>query len=334
MAALDKAGARKAIVLQYDGSEFGGWQKQRHDPNTIQQKVEGALSQIADSPVRVSAAGRTDAGVHAIRMMAHFDTSAKRENYAWKMGANGLLPSGIRVLDVFDAEEGFHARFSACARSYRYLLWVDSFLPVFLRGRAAWIFTPVELEPMRRALPHVLGRRDFSTFRSAECQAPSPVKRVLGAAARREGNLFVFDFTATGFLHHMVRNIMGALVYVGRGMMSPEEFGALVEARDRRAAPPTLSAAGLYFVGAHYPPRFAKAAFAEPPGWFWGNCEGAPMAKPVELALAEGLAREGESAEGEADAKGSEPAPRLANNAQEERRLKGECPWAHKPISP
>jgi tRNA pseudouridine38-40 synthase len=238
-----------------------GWQSQPSG-NTVQDRLEHALSEIADERISVTGAGRTDSGVHARGQVAHFDTSADRPETAWIRGANSLLPDTIAVQWAATVAGDFHARYSALARSYRYVLYNDPVRPALLAGLTGWFHLPLDLDKMRGAARCLLGEHDFSSFRSAECQARSPVRTVEHAEVRASGPYVLFDFTANAFLHHMIRNIVGCLVYVGKGKHAPEWLAELIAARDRRVAPPTFAAAGLYLADVRYEARWGLPAFS------------------------------------------------------------------------
>ncbi len=247
------------MAVEYDGAAFAGWQSQAHAV-TVQDTLERALAAIAGVPLRCICAGRTDAGVHATGQVVHFDTPVSRPDTAWVRGVNAHLPSSVAVRWAMPMPADFHARFSAIGRSYRYLLLDRPVRPAVLHGRVGWFHQPLDVGAMAEACAHVVGEHDFSSFRAAECQARSPVKIMKHASVCREGEYLVFDFTASAFLHHMVRNLVGALVYVGAGRRPPEWLKTLLTARDRRQAAPTFDAAGLYFVGPEYDPRWRLPA--------------------------------------------------------------------------
>ncbi|UXY13735.1 tRNA pseudouridine(38-40) synthase TruA [Chitiniphilus purpureus] len=244
-----------ALAIEYDGRAFCGWQVQPDQP-TVQAALEEALARMAGHPVRVHAAGRTDTGVHATGQIAHFDTEAVRPLTAWVRGVNRFLPPGVAVLRAMPVPDDFHARFSACARHYRYLLLNHPVRPALMAGRIGWMHQPLALEPLHAAAALLLGRHDFSSFRAAECQAKTPVKTLHRLEIQRQGHLLVFDFAADAFLHHMVRNMMGALLHVAKGNCPPEWIAALLAARDRALAPPTFMPDGLYLAGVSYPAHF------------------------------------------------------------------------------
>ena len=220
----------------------------------MQDALEAALSMVADAPTRVVCAGRTDAGVHAIGQVVHFDTDAVRPDTAWVRGVNAHLPASVAVRWAKPVPDDFHARFSARGRRYRYLLLNRGERPGLMAKRVGWFHRPLDADTMRAAAALLLGEHDFSGFRSVECQAKSPVKTLRRADVARHGDLLVFDFEASAFLHHMVRNIVGALVYVGKGAHPPEWLGELLAGRDRARAAPTFEACGLYFAGVDYDP--------------------------------------------------------------------------------
>jgi len=247
---------RIALVLEYDGRGFCGWQSQPGHCG-VQDALEAALRQMAGHEVRVHAAGRTDRHVHACRQVVHFDTHARRPETAWVRGVNSFLPEGVAVLWAKEVTEDFHARYRAQARHYRYLLLNHPVRPALLAGRVGWHHAPLDRSMMQAAAQYLLGEQDFSTFRAADCQAKSPVKCLHRLDIRQEANLYVLDVSASGFLHHMVRNIMGALVHIGKGAAAPAWMGELLAAQDRTIAPPTFMPDGLYFAGASYPQEFA-----------------------------------------------------------------------------
>jgi tRNA pseudouridine38-40 synthase len=236
---------RFAIGLEYDGSPFSGWQSQPGVPS-VQDTLQAALGGIAGERVSVTAAGRTDAGVHALEQVAHFDTSAQRPLTAWVRGANALLPHEIAVLWAQPVPDDFHARFSAQARSYRYVLINRPVRPALQHGKAGWFHAPLDVEQMREAARCLLGQHDFSAFRSSECQAKTPVKRLSQLDIRKDGDTLFFDLSADAFLHHMVRNIIGCLVYVGKGRRPAPWLREVLESRDRNKAAPTFAPDGLY----------------------------------------------------------------------------------------
>jgi len=252
---------RIAIGVAYRGTGFDGWQTQPSG-NTVQDALERALSEIAGHAVALTAAGRTDAGVHASAQVAHFDTAVERPETAWTRGANALLPDTVSVQWAARVADDFHARYSAIARSYRYVLYCDPVRPALLAGLVGWVHGELDLGAMRRAARSLLGEHDFSAFRSAECQAKSPVRVLERAGINSRAPYVLFDFSANAFLHHMVRNIVGCLVYIGKGKHPAEWIAELMEKRDRRLAAPTFAADGLYLAEVRYDARWNLPAFA------------------------------------------------------------------------
>lgn len=251
---------RLALGLEYDGAAFRGWQTQPGG-NTLQDSLETALAQVAAHPVATVCAGRTDAGVHATGQVVHFDTSAQRPLSAWVRGVNAHLPAAMAVRWACCVPDDFHARFSARARTYQYWLLVDPVRPALLARRVGWVFRPLDLEAMQAATPLLEGTHDFSAFRAAECQAASPVRSLHACRVEQRGRLIRFEFRANAFLHHMVRNLVGSLVYVGLRRQPPEWIGEVLAARERHRAAPTFAAAGLYLSAVEY-----DAALALPAG--------------------------------------------------------------------
>ncbi|MFZ2855572.1 MAG: tRNA pseudouridine(38-40) synthase TruA [Rhodocyclaceae bacterium] len=242
---------RIALGIEYDGSAFHGWQTQPGG-GTVQDALEAAMRRIAGVPLDVVCAGRTDAGVHGTGQVVHFDTSLERPLTAWGRGVNTFLPPSVAVRWVQPVADDFHARFSAHGRRYRYLLLNRPQRPGLWHGRAGWYHQPLDVEAMQQAAALLVGEHDFSAFRAAQCQARSPIKTLRQADVRRIGDLVVFDFEASAFLHHMVRNLVGSLVYVGQGKHPPGWIATLLGEADRRLAAPTFAAAGLYLVGVQY----------------------------------------------------------------------------------
>ncbi len=246
---------RIALGIEYDGSGFAGWQSQPLG-NTVQDVLERALAAVAGRAVRTICAGRTDAGVHATAQVVHFDTDVVRPESAWVRGVNTHLPPPVAVTWAKPVDEDFHARFSARARHYRYLLLNRPVRPALSASRVGWFHHPLDLGAMEDAAGCLLGEHDFSAFRAAECQAKSPVKTIYTISIARQGDLFSFDFSASAFLHHMVRNLVGALVYVGKGKHPPAWLAEVLASRDRSRAAPTFAAAGLYLSGVDYDGRW------------------------------------------------------------------------------
>ena len=246
---------RIALGVEYDGSRFHGWQTQPGG-GTVQDALEDALAVIAGGIVSTVAAGRTDRGVHACEQVVHFDVDATRPLNAWVRGVNALLPAAVAVLWAAPVEDDFHARYSARARRYRYVLLNRPVRPALGAGCVGWFHGPLELEAMRTAAQALLGTHDFSAFRSAECQAKTPVRTLSVLDIEQRGERIDFVFTANAFLHHMVRNLVGALVTIGRGKHPPQWIGELLAARDRTRAAPTFAAEGLYLEAIRYESRW------------------------------------------------------------------------------
>lgn len=246
---------RIALGLEYDGRAFHGWQTQP-DGNTLQDHLEAALALIHGAPVQTITAGRTDAGVHASAQVVHFDSLHARPEQAWVRGVNGHLPEGVSVLWAKEMPDTFHARFSALERSYRYLLLNRPVRPALQAGRVGWVFGALDVAAMNQAAAFLHGIQDFSAFRAAECQAKTPIRDLREASVVRVGDLLTFRFRANAFLHHQVRNMVGALVWVGLGRRPPEWLAEVLESRDRARAAATFAADGLYLTGVSYPPDF------------------------------------------------------------------------------
>lgn len=247
---------RFALGIEYDGTDFMGWQRQGHEGRTVQACVEEALSHVADHPVEVTCAGRTDAGVHASGQVIHFDSGAQRSLRGWLLGVNSKLPPDVAAGWVQETPAEFHARFRATARHYRYTILNRDTRPALGRSQLTWIHRPLDAEPMRAAARHLLGKHDFSAFRSVECQALHPVRTLQRLDVRREGELILIDTVADGFLHHMVRNIAGVLLTIGEGKRDPDWSHQVLEGRDRSLGGITAPANGLCFVAVRYPDEF------------------------------------------------------------------------------
>jgi tRNA pseudouridine38-40 synthase len=260
-----------ALGIAYDGSHFCGWQTQPSG-GSVQDHLESAIAAIAGHQVRVTAAGRTDAGVHAVAQVVHFETEAERPESAWVRGVNAHLPEAAAVQWAVPVDAAFHARFSAVGRSYRYVLYNHAVRPALASRHVGWFHDPLDLDAMRAAASLLVGRHDFSAFRAAECQAKTPERTLALASVARRGPYVVFDFRADAFLHHMVRNIVGSLVYVGKGRHLPQWIGDVLASRDRALAAPTFAPDGLYLSAVHYPPKWTFPRFApmmplfDPPG--------------------------------------------------------------------
>ena len=235
---------RVALSLEYDGSRFLGWQTQPAG-GTVQDALQGALSAIAGEAIQITCAGRTDRGVHARMQVVHFDTSAVRPASAWVRGVNALLPEAVAVTWASEVPGEFHARYSAHARTYRYVLINRPVRPALAARYAGWCHAPLDVAAMRAAAGLLVGEHDFSAFRSAECQAKSPVRTLHSLEIAAEGERLDFVVRANAFLHHMVRNLVGLLVQVGRGKRAPAWAGELLASRDRTRGAPTFAAQGL-----------------------------------------------------------------------------------------
>lgn len=255
---------RVAMGLEYDGSAYHGWQKQAN-VNSVQAVVETALSTVADHGVEVVCAGRTDRGVHATSQVIHFDTDAVRAEHQWVFGCNANLPEDVRAHWMRPVAQGFHARFAALARSYTYLICDGRVRSALLRRRVCWSLRPLDVELMASSAAPLLGRHDFSSFRAAGCQARQPVRDVQRLSVTRQGALVVLDIRANAFLHHMVRNIAGVLLAVGRGEQPPHWVQTVLKARDRRRAGVTAPSHGLYLSGVDYPADLAPPDLPQPP---------------------------------------------------------------------
>lgn len=252
----------KRIVLgvQYDGMPWRGWQTQPGG-DTVQDKLEHALRKFTQTEIKTTCAGRTDAGVHALEQVVHFDTELERASFSWVGGLNSFLPPSIAVRWACETERDdvgeFHARFSARVRTYHYVIYNHPVRSPLLSGRAGWVFRPLEIEPMQLAAAYLLGEHDFSAFRSSECQARSPVRMMYDVRIERHGHVVVFTLRANAFLHHMVRNIVGSLVFVGKGRQAPGWIKHLLEGRDRKQAAPTFMPDGLYLTKVEYDRKWA-----------------------------------------------------------------------------
>ena len=253
---------RIALGLEYDGSAFCGWQTQPSGCGA-QDHLQASLAQLAGAPIEVTAAGRTDTGVHATAQVVHFDTEAERDDVAWVRGTNAHLVPALRVVWSARVSDEFHARYSARSRTYRYFLLNEPVAPAILDRRIGWYHRPLDLQPMQAAIEYVKGEHDFSAFRDAQCQAKSPIREMLEARVEKRGNVFAFTFRANAFLHHMIRNLGGSLVYIGAGKHETRWMSELLASGDRRLAAPTFAPDGLYLAGVEYDPAFGLPAFRE-----------------------------------------------------------------------
>lgn len=247
---------RYAFGIEYDGSEFSGWQAQRHAVRTVQGVVEKAVAKVANHPVEVICAGRTDAGVHGTGQVIHFDSDAERSERSWVFGTNANLPKDVCVLWARPVTDDFHARFSAQGRAYRYVIFNRAVRPTFLARRVTWAHRPLDVGPMGEAARHLLGEHDFSSYRAVACQAKSPVRTIHRLEVWREGPYVHIEVEANAFLHHMVRNIAGVLMAIGTGEQPPEWADEVLKARDRRLGGVTAPPHGLYLIRVDYPEAF------------------------------------------------------------------------------
>ncbi len=247
---------RIALGLHYDGAAFSGWQSQPHR-NTVQDHLEDAIARFAGTRLHTTVAGRTDTGVHALGQVIHLDTELSRDTFSWVRGVNAFLPPSIALQWALPVDEGFHARFLAYERMYYYALYTGPHRVPLVHGRAGYLMLPpgqrLDIDAMRTAAAYLLGEHDFSAFRAAECQAKSPVKTMYDVTLKADGDWVFLRFRASAFLHHMVRNLMGCLVAVGRGRYPANWMADILAGRDRRLAAPTFMPDGLYLAGVKYP---------------------------------------------------------------------------------
>ena len=252
---------RLALGIQYDGAPWQGWQTQ---PNgvTVQDRLETALAKFTGSPVATTCAGRTDTGVHALAQVVHFDTDLTRDCSSWLRGVNSFLPPSIAVrwateVPLTGDDDDFHARFSARARTYQYVLYNHPVRAPLMAGKVGWCFRPLDLAAMQTAAACLIGTHDFSAFRSSQCQAKSPIKSLYEIRIERHGDLIVVTLRASAFLHHMVRNIVGSLIYCGIGKHPPEWLAQILEGRERKFAAPTFMPDGLYLAAIEYDAKWS-----------------------------------------------------------------------------
>ncbi|MEB3753068.1 tRNA pseudouridine(38-40) synthase TruA [Acinetobacter sp. MD2(2019)] len=244
---------RYAIGIEFCGTRFKGWQTQQAGVRSIQETLETVLSKIADEPIIVHGAGRTDAGVHATNMVAHFDTHAIRPERGWLMGANSQLPKDIAIKWIQPVEADFHARFKAIARRYRYVIYHAPMRPALLYKQVTHAYYPLDIAKMTQAAQKFEGTHNFESFRAAACQSNQPVRHVKHCRLTQHGAFLILDIQADGFLHHMVRNIVGCLLEIGQGQYEVDHIDQIFAAQDRKAAGITAPADGLYFIQAYYP---------------------------------------------------------------------------------
>ncbi|MDR3503600.1 MAG: tRNA pseudouridine(38-40) synthase TruA [Legionella sp.] len=259
---------RIALVLEYDGSHYHGWQAQT-GLHTVQQALEHALSKVADSPISVVCAGRTDTGVHATNQVVHFDTDKERSIRAWIHGANSFLPKDVCVKWGKELSEEFNARYSATARRYRYIIYNGAIRPALLRSNMTWQYRQLDHRLMHQAAQFLVGEKDFTSFRSVECQSNTPMRNIHKIQVTRANDLVIIDITANAFLHHMVRNIAGVLIAVGSGKHPVSWVEEVLTARDRRLGAETAPAYGLYLVQVTYPQEFGILQNSPGPAFFW-----------------------------------------------------------------
>ena len=257
---------RLALGLSYRGQAYHGWQSQR-DGRTVQDVLEKALAAFAAQPVSTVCAGRTDSGVHGVNQVVHFDTALERELFSWVRGTNRYLPADIAVQWCRAVPASFHARNSARGRRYRFIVLESPVRPALEQGLVGWTFRPLDGDAMRSAAEHLLGEHDFTSFRAADCQSPTPVKTLRAIDISRRGAYWRFDFDANAFLQHMVRNLMGCLLAVGSGRQAPLWMAEVLAARDRDIAAPTFPADGLYFLGPYYDAAFGIPEHAAAADW-------------------------------------------------------------------
>ncbi len=251
--------------VEYAGSRYAGWQEQRH-ADSIQSRVEAALSRVADEPVRVVSAGRTDAGVHALGQVIHFDTRARRRMHGWRLGGTTYLPDDIALPWAQEVPVDFDARRSALQRHYRYVILNRQVRPGWLQERVAWHWKPLDADRMQAAARFLVGEHDFSSFRAVACQAKHAWREVTDVrVVRGDGGFIYLDVSANAFLHHMVRNIAGTLMTVGTGEREPDWVATVLAARDRTQGGVTAPAEGLYMVAVDYPAVFGLPAPPSPP---------------------------------------------------------------------
>lgn len=248
---------RIALGVEYDGSQYCGWQRQKHDTETVQEYLEKALSKVANHPVRVVCAGRTDTGVHGVGQVVHFDTESERNEKGWIFGCNTNLPDTISVRWAKPVSDEFHARFSAQSRAYRYVIYNHPVRPALGMKHLTWNFRKLDVELMQQASQVLVGKHDFSSFQAQGCQAKSPVRTIQKLNLYRRGPLVIMDIQANAFLQHMVRNISGVLMAIGCGKESKEWISEVLNHRNRTLGGVTAPPYGLYFMKVKYPDEFA-----------------------------------------------------------------------------
>lgn len=254
---------RIALGIEYNGHDYYGWQAQR-GLATIQGTLQEALAKVANEPIFLFCAGRTDAGVHATGQVVHFDTHAKRHIDAWIWGTNSHLPPSIVVKWAKQVDYSFHARFKAIARRYRYLIFNHPIRPGIFHKRATWHYYPLDITKMQQAGEYLIGEQDFSSFRSSQCNSKSPMRNVTEFTIRRQGNFIIIEIEANAFLHHMVRNIVGSLMKIGAGVKPSAWMADILKAKDRRVAAETAASDGLYLMQVRYPEPYLFPIPEEP----------------------------------------------------------------------
>ena len=247
---------RYAAQVEYLGTPYSGWQRQA-DVKTVQACVEQAISTVANHLVEVQCAGRTDAGVHATSQVIHFDSASPRTIKSWLLGTNANLPEDIRIIWIVEVDETFHARFSAESRTYRYVIYSRSVTTSILRNRVTWMKQGLNVTQMNDAAQYLLGERDFTSFRAANCQSTTPMRNIMGARVTKEGKFIVFEIKGNAFLYHMVRNIIGTLIDIGLERKPPVWVKSLLSLKDRNRASPTAVPDGLYLIAVDYPEKYA-----------------------------------------------------------------------------
>ena len=257
---------RIALKVEYDGSQYHGWQAQTN-LRTVQFQLQEALGKVANHDIEVVCAGRTDTGVHATHQIVHFDTQSQRSLRAWVHGSNSFLPKDVCVKHAYHVKDDFHARYSANARRYRYVIYNSSVRPALLRGQVSWQYRHLEHGLMHQAAQCLIGEQDFTSFRSLECQSNTPMREIKFIKVFRHGHYLVMDIMANAFLHHMVRNIAGVLIAVGSGRQPVDYVKQVLLAKDRRLGAETASPYGLYLVGVNYPEFFGIPSESIGP-WF------------------------------------------------------------------
>jgi tRNA pseudouridine38-40 synthase len=257
---------RVALGITYNGQPYQGWQSQSTGL-TIQDKLEKALKEFTTQKVTTLCAGRTDAGVHGLMQVVHFDTPLERDMASWVRGTNRYLPNDISVQWAQEVSSEFHARGSALSRRYAYIVLESPVRPSLEFGRAGWVYRTLDESAMRQAAQYLLGEHDFSSFRASSCQALSPIKTMLRVDIHKHGPYWRFEFEGNAFLHHMIRNIMGCMVTIGQGLQPPEWMAQVIESKRRDAAAPTFSPDGLYFQGPVYDPQWGLPTETPPFHW-------------------------------------------------------------------